>query len=185
MTLQYLSADALTSAGIPYFSVKSNCADSGSKRTNMDMGKLAEGQDIHIFYSPIAGCYYSGVVLKHENLISVIMSTAGQAELYYFGSIPDDVRHKITKMKHSFVEGPSANSSAYAVCSVPKGQDDWSNSLAEVESLIDSIEHGEAFFRSSSIMDLASKVSRQASQGIVDIEAWATGLAQDIVNADD
>ncbi len=184
MTLRYLAANAQTSAGNPFFSTKLNRADS-IKLAGMDIEMLTGGQDIHIFYSSIAGCYYSGVVLKHENLVSFVISKAGQAEFYYYGAIPDDIHHNVINVRPTFIEGPSAESATYSNCSTPKRQNEWSNSLAEVESLIDSIEHGAIIHRSSSIMDLAARVSEQPFQGIVDVEAWATGLAQDIVNADD
>jgi hypothetical protein len=137
-----------------------------------------------MYVSPIGNFYYSGVVLKSTNLVSFLLSAGDRSEVYSYNAFPHEVYHQMVQPKVSIIEGPSADSATYMICDVPHKENDWLTSLAEVESFIDSIEHGVTPQRSSVIMELAARAAQQPRE-IADIDAWAWGLARDIVNADD
>ena len=181
MTLRYISANDLTSAGDPYIPAKIGyrLEPAGAQSE----GSAAE-RYIDLYVSPIGNCYYSGVVLKSKNLISFLMSAGDRSEVCSCYAIPPRVHHQRIQHRMSIIEGPSADTGTYMVCDVRPRQNDWLTSLAEVESLIDSIENGIPLQRSSTIMELAQRASQQPGD-VADIDEWAWRLAQDIVNADD
>lgn len=179
--LRCIPADARTSSGNPYFPASGHRPFDSIEPVNTQMQTSFVPQEVPVFcLSPTVR-----LILRYRNTVSVVFSTAHRPEIHCHKAISDKTYHELIQTTRPFVEGPSGDTAAYADYAATKSPIDFWNDLTELDSIIDSIERGVTLERSASIMELAARASAQASQGPVDLDAWAAGLARDVADADD